>query len=85
MFELRHSNRRDFLTVGAIAPLGLSLAGTLRAEASGPTPGSKLRIAQWLAVLPNGGRLAAIAQAPSAAFDAAWPDFKAVAESVEAR
>ena len=35
MFELRHSNRRDFLTVGAIAPLGLSLAGTLRAEASG--------------------------------------------------
>jgi hypothetical protein len=57
----------------------------VRAEASGPTPGSKLRIAQWLAVLPNGGRLAAIAQAPSAAFDAAWPDFKAVAESVEAR
>ena len=57
----------------------------LRAEASAPPPGGKLRIAQWLAVLPNGGRLAAIAQAPAAAFEAVWPDFKAVAESVEPR
>jgi hypothetical protein len=57
----------------------------LRAEAFGPAGDIKLRIAQWLAVLPNGGRLAAIAQAPAAAFEGVWPDFKAVAESVESR
>jgi len=57
----------------------------LQAEASGSQAGGKLKIAQWLAVLPNGGRIAAIAQSPADGFDAAWPDFKAVAESVEIR
>ena len=35
MIELCFPNRRDFLRVGAVAPLGLSLSGYLRAEADG--------------------------------------------------
>ena len=44
MFESRYPNRRDFLRVGAAAPLGLSLSGYLRAEAGGQvSPDRKAR------------------------------------------
>ncbi len=35
MFDLRFPNRRDFLRVGAVAPMGLSLSSYLRAESAG--------------------------------------------------
>lgn len=35
MFQFSYPNRRDFLRIGAVAPIGLSMSGYLRAEAAG--------------------------------------------------
>ncbi len=55
MFDLRFPNRRDFLRVGATAPLGLSLSGYLRAESAGAV--SQNRRAKSVILVYLGGGL----------------------------
>ena len=55
MFDLRFPNRRDFLRVGAVAPMGLSLSSYLRAESAGAI--SKNRRAKSVILVYLGGGL----------------------------
>ncbi len=55
MFDLRFPNRRDFLRVGAVAPMGLSLSSYLRAESAGAV--SKNRRAKSVILVYLGGGL----------------------------
>ena len=55
MFDFRFPNRRDFLRVGAVAPMGLSLSGYLRAESAGGV--SKNRRAKSVILVYLGGGL----------------------------
>ena len=55
MFDLRFPNRRDFLRVGAVAPLGLSLSNYLRAESAGSV--SQNRRAKSVILVYLGGGL----------------------------
>ena len=55
MFDLRFPNRRNFLRVGAAAPLGLSLSGYLRAESAGNV--SRERRARSVILVYLGGGL----------------------------
>ncbi len=55
MFDLRFPNRRNFLRIGAAAPLGLSLSGYLRAESAGNV--SRERRARSVILVYLGGGL----------------------------
>ena len=55
MFDLRFPNRRDFLRIGAVAPLGLSLVDYLRAESVGQV--SPVRRAKSVILVYLGGGL----------------------------
>ena len=55
MFDLRFPNRRDFLRIGAVGPLGLSLVDYLRAESVGQV--SPVRRAKSVILVYLGGGL----------------------------
>jgi hypothetical protein len=76
---------RDLRIVGTPEPV--SFAGQegmlVRAVAvAGPEPGTRLMLAQWIAVKPDGGTLVVLAQASPENFEPAWPDFEAVVKSI---
>jgi hypothetical protein len=76
---------RDLAILGVPEPV--TIAGEqgmlIRAEATaGPEPGTRLIVAQWIAVRPDGSTLVVLAQASPENFQPAWPDFEAVVKSL---